>query len=101
MRLEIRRAKGRKRRPELDKKAGTSPSEMSYLIGSDIFGFLLSRFEDLERAHQGLVNTHHGTCIVKFSTVIGGREYRHQLPVSKELITILHHLHFFFFHVMS
>lgn len=28
----------------------------------------------LERTEQALINTHHGTCIIKLSTIIGRRE---------------------------
>lgn len=32
---------------------------------------LISGLEDLEGAHKGLIHTHHGTSIVKLSTVVG------------------------------
>jgi len=35
---------------------------------------LLCRLENLERAQQALVDTHHGTGIVKLSTVVGSTE---------------------------
>ena len=46
----------------------------------------------LEGAHERLIHTHHGTSIVKLPTIVWGRKQSHQLPFSKELITILHHL---------
>lgn len=35
---------------------------------------LLSGLQDLETAHQGIINGHHGTSIIEFTTVIGGTE---------------------------
>ena len=46
----------------------------------------------LEGAHERLIHTHHGTSVVKLPTIVWGRKQSHQLPFSKELITILHHL---------
>lgn len=43
----------------------------------------------LEGAHQCLIHTHHGTCIIEFTTVVGCREERYQLTFCKELISIL------------
>lgn len=43
----------------------------------------------LERTQQTLVDTHHGTRIVEFSAVVGRAEQRHQLPLRKELISVL------------
>lgn len=33
--------------------------------------FLLGWFQDLERTEQALVDAHHGTRIVKFTTIVG------------------------------
>lgn len=46
----------------------------------------------LEGAHQGFIHAHHATCIVKLPTVVGSWEQGHQLPLSKELITVFYHL---------
>merc|ERR1719507_2590495 len=53
---------------------------------------LVSRFQNLETAHQGLVHRHHGTSIVKLATVVWSREECDQLALCKELITILNYL---------
>ena len=50
----------------------------------------LSRY--LEGAHEGFVNTHHATCIVKLSAVVWSREKCDQLAFGKELVSILHNL---------
>jgi len=46
----------------------------------------------LERAEEALVHTHHGTRIVKLSTVIGSTEESDQLSLGEELIAVLDHL---------
>ena len=48
----------------------------------------------LERTHKGFIYTHHRTSVVKLAAVVGCREESDQLPLCKELITILHHLCF-------
>lgn len=47
---------------------------------------------DLERAHEGVVDCHHGAGVVKLVAVVGRREDGHQLPLGKELVAILHDL---------
>lgn len=56
------------------------------------FLLLLSGLENLERAEQALVDAHHGTSIVEFTTVVGGAEERHQLALGEELIAVLNNL---------
>jgi hypothetical protein len=46
----------------------------------------------LERAQQTLIYTHHGTCVVKFATVVRCTKQRNQLPLGEEFVTVLHHL---------
>lgn len=58
---------------------------------SCLTGILIS-LNYLEGAHECLVNAHHGAGVVKFATVVRGREKRHQLPLRKELVSILHYL---------
>lgn len=43
----------------------------------------------LERTKQALINTHHRTSIVKFTTVVRSAEQRHELPLGEELVAIL------------
>lgn len=50
---------------------------------------LLSGLQDLERAEQAFVDTHHGTGVVKLSAVIGRAEQGNELAFRKELVTIL------------
>ena len=61
-------------------------------LSVSFFLFLLLSNAHLERAHQGLINSHHGTGIVKLAAIVGRREHRHQLPLGKELVAILHDL---------
>ena len=53
---------------------------------------LLSWFENLEAAHESIVNGHHCSCIVKLSTIVRGTEQGHELPLGKELVAVFHHL---------
>lgn len=56
------------------------------------FAPLLGWFQDLERAHERLVDAHHGPRVVKLSAVVGRREDGHQLALGEELVPVLHHL---------
>lgn len=53
---------------------------------------LLWRFEDLKWTHQRLIHAHHSTRILKLPTVVGSTENCHQLPLRKELVSLLYHL---------
>ena len=53
---------------------------------------LLGGLQDLEGAKKTLINTHHGTGIVKLSTVVGGAKQGDELAFREELVTILHDL---------
>ena len=53
---------------------------------------LLHRLENLERAHERLVDVHHCTRVVELSAVVGCREYRHELALSEKLVPILNYL---------
>lgn len=46
----------------------------------------------LEGAHQSLIDTHHGACIIKLATVVWRRKYGDQLPIRKKLVPILSNL---------
>lgn len=48
---------------------------------------------NLEGTHESLVHAHHGSSVIKLSTVVGCREEGDQLPLGKELISILHNLY--------
>lgn len=50
---------------------------------------LLGRLEDLERAEQALVDTHHGTGIVKLAAVVGSTEEGDELALGEELVAVL------------
>merc|ERR1719461_17275 len=50
------------------------------------------RFQDLEGAHQSFVHRHHGTCVIKLATIVGGGEESDQLPLGEKLVPVLHHL---------
>lgn len=77
----------------LNQSSENQVSLTSYFSRHHKFGLLLCGFEYLERTHQCFINTHHGTSIVKFTTVIWSREYGNKLSISKKLITILNNLH--------
>lgn len=53
---------------------------------------LLVGLEDLERAHQRLVDAHEGARVVELPAVVGGREDGHQLALREELVALLDHL---------
>ena len=53
---------------------------------------LLSGLQNLETAHEGVVDGHHGTGIIEFTAVVGGREEGHQLTLGEELVAILNDL---------
>ena len=50
---------------------------------------LLRRLENLERAQQGLVDTHHRTRVVEFAAVVRGGEQSDELALAKELVSVL------------
>mmetsp|Transcript_91951 Transcript_91951/g.233805 ORF Transcript_91951/g.233805 Transcript_91951/m.233805 type:complete len:308 (+) Transcript_91951:258-1181(+) len=52
----------------------------------------LHRLEDLETAHQGLIDRHHRTCVVELPAVVGGAENRDKLALGKELVAVLNDL---------
>ena len=65
------------------------------LLVSSLFflvDFQWNYLEDLEGAHQSLVNRHHGAGIVEFAAVIRRRKECHQLPFGEKLVAILHDL---------
>ncbi len=51
-----------------------------------------SRLQNLKRTHQCIIHSHHGSGVIKFSTIVGCREYCHQFTICKELISILNNL---------
>jgi len=53
---------------------------------------LLRWFKDLETAHEGIIHAHHGTRIIKLSTIVGSTEQGHELPLGKEFVPILYNL---------
>ena len=48
-----------------------------------------TRITNLEGAEQTLVNAHHGTSIVKLSTVVGSTEQGNQLALGEEFVAVL------------
>jgi len=53
---------------------------------------LLRGLEDLEGAHESLVDAHHGAGVVELTAVVGGREKGDQLPLGEELVAVLNDL---------
>jgi hypothetical protein len=56
------------------------------------FLLLFRGFQDLEAAHECVVDWHHGTCIVELATIVGSWEKSDELALGKELITVFHDL---------
>ena len=54
--------------------------------------FLLRRLQDLEGAHQRIVNAHHSSRVLKLPAIVGSRENGHQLSLCEELVAFLDHL---------
>jgi hypothetical protein len=46
----------------------------------------------LKRAHEGLIDTHHRSRILKLAAVVGCTENGNQLPLGKELVSFFNHL---------
>lgn len=53
---------------------------------------LLGGLEDLEGAHQGVVNGHHRPRVVELAAVVRRGEDGHQLAAGEELVSVLDHL---------
>ena len=53
---------------------------------------LFRRFQNLERAHERFIHTHHGPGVVKLATVVGCREQGDQLPARKKLVAVFDNL---------
>jgi len=49
---------------------------------------LIGGLQNLETAHECLIDAHHGPRIVELAAVVGRREQRHKLPVAEELISV-------------
>lgn len=56
------------------------------------FKACIKRATCLERAHECLINGHHAASVVKFATVVGRREKRHQLSLGEEFIAVFDNL---------
>src|SRR5687768_7090914 len=54
--------------------------------------FLFCWLEDLETAHKGVINRHHGSSVVEFTAIVRSREESDKLPLSKEFISIFYNL---------
>ena len=50
---------------------------------------LLGRLQDLERAQQTLIHTHHSPSVVELAAVVWCREQRDELALAKELVPVL------------
>ena len=50
---------------------------------------LLGWLEDLEGAHEAVVDAHHRARIVELAAIVGCREDGDQLPLGKELVAVL------------
>lgn len=64
---------------------------VGHVTGIDLLAFVCW-LEDLEAAHEGFVDGHHGARVVKLSTVVGRAEECDELAAVEELVTILHDL---------
>jgi hypothetical protein len=48
--------------------------------------------QDLEAAHERLIDAHHGARVVEFAAVVRRRKERNQLPLAEKLVAILDYL---------
>ena len=68
----------------LSRSASTA---LASLVGKSLA--LLGGLEDLEGAHEGLVDGHHGSGVVELSAVVRGGEEGDELPAGEELVSVL------------
>lgn len=68
-----------------------NPLHMNRFLAAG-FSIWSSWFQHLERAHQSLIDTHHSTSVVIFTSIVGSRKYGNQLPVSEKFLSILYDL---------
>ena len=61
------------------------------VVGSEILA-LISRLQNLERAHEWVIDSHHCTGIVKLATVVRGAKKCNQLSAGEKFIPIFDHL---------
>lgn len=52
----------------------------------------LDSFEDLKRAQEILINTHHGSIVVELSAVVWSREDGYKLSLGEKLKSFLYNL---------
>jgi hypothetical protein len=64
----------------------------SSLLSDDLYVLLIQWFETVKFAAQLLVYLHNSCIVVEFSAVVGSREYRNEITLTKELVSILYHL---------
>ena len=55
----------------------------------DILLLLLRRLQNLERAQQTLIHTHHRPSVVELAAIIGRGEKRDELTLGEELVAVL------------
>ncbi len=58
-------------------------------LDSDSMHLASSYLQYLERAHEGLVDGHHGPRVVELAAVVGRREERDELALGEELVPVL------------
>jgi hypothetical protein len=69
-----------------NRSVSTSTSTIGNLL------LLFSWLEDLEAAHESVINGHHSACIVELTTIVGSGEQSNELSLCKELIAVLNYL---------
>jgi hypothetical protein len=57
-----------------------------------VFRFLFCRLQNLEGAHERVVNAHHGARIVELAAVIWCRKQCYQLPLREEFVAVFNYL---------
>ena len=63
-----------------------------HLATSPCLPLLIHWFQNLERAHQIRVHTHHGSSVVELATIVRSGEDGDQLPPREKLVAILYDL---------
>ena len=61
-------------------------------VGGAKVALFISRLEDLETTHKGVVNGHHGAGVVEFAAVVGRAEEGYQLASGEKFVAVFNHL---------
>ncbi|GBE58997.1 ABC1 family protein, putative [Babesia ovata] len=74
------------------KSVALSHSLLSLVLGHYGLKLAHANLNNLERAHERLVDAHHGARVVELPAIIRGTKKRDQTSLGKKFVTVLHHL---------